>query len=62
MAFPFPAIVGPVCQNDNIVSFKMIGSNPHNREAGYIDGLVQDCSNSSTLEMDIVMFYTKPSI
>ena len=59
MAFPFPAIVGPGCQNDKIVSFKMIGSNPHNREAGYIDGLVQD---SSTLEMDIVMFYTKPSI
>ena len=27
----------------------------------YIDGLVQDCSNSSALAMELLHFYTKPS-
>ena len=26
------------------------------------DGLVQDCSNSSALAMELLQFYTKPSI
>ena len=28
----------------------------------YIDGLVQDCSNSSALAMELLQFCTKPSI
>ena len=28
----------------------------------YIDGLVQDCSNSSALAMELLQSYTKPSI
>ena len=29
---------------------------------GYIEGLVQDCSNSSALEMELLQSCTKPSI
>ena len=29
---------------------------------GYIDGLVQDCSNSSALAMELLQSCTKPSI
>ena len=39
--------------------------NIYKRRSGlvsYIDGLVQDCSNSSALAMELLQSYTKPSI
>ena len=38
----------------------MIVGEPSN-EVCYIDGLVQDCSNSSALAMELLQSYTKPS-